>query len=75
LARPQGTTAVLNAANEVAVAAFLERRIRFDQIHHAVNIATLDAVQPSNPDSLECLAGAGCQARSCCRAGRRPLAA
>jgi 1-deoxy-D-xylulose-5-phosphate reductoisomerase len=29
---------VLNAANEVAVAAFLERRIRFDQIHQ-VNAA------------------------------------
>ncbi len=40
---PAGTTAVLNAANEVAVAAFLEKRIRFDQIH-AVNRATLDAV-------------------------------
>ena len=40
---PTGTTAVLNAANEVAVAAFLEKRIRFDQIH-AVNRATLDAV-------------------------------
>ena len=34
LRAPAGTTAVLNAANEVAVAAFLERRIRFDQIHH-----------------------------------------
>ncbi len=32
-ARPPGTTAVLNAANEVGVAAFLDRRIRFDQIH------------------------------------------
>ncbi len=40
---PAGTTAVLNAANEVAVAAFLEKRIRFDQIH-AVNRATLDIV-------------------------------
>jgi 1-deoxy-D-xylulose-5-phosphate reductoisomerase len=40
---PAGTPAVLNAANEVAVAAFLEKRIRFDQIH-AVNRATLDAV-------------------------------
>lgn len=46
-----GTTAVLNAANEVAVAAFLDRRIRFDQIH-AVNLATLSAVTPSNPQSL-----------------------
>lgn len=43
LEAPAGTTAVLNAANEVAVAAFLEKRIRFDQIH-AVNRATLDAV-------------------------------
>ena len=43
-----GTTAVLNAANEVAVAAFLDGRIRFDQIH-AVNLATLEAVQPSKP--------------------------
>ncbi|MBA3592306.1 MAG: 1-deoxy-D-xylulose-5-phosphate reductoisomerase [Polaromonas sp.] len=43
LGAPAGTTAVLNAANEVAVAAFLEKRIRFDQIH-AVNRATLDAV-------------------------------
>ena len=49
-----GTCAVLNAANEVAVAAFLERRIRFDQIHR-VNRATLDAVQPGSPDSLAAL--------------------
>ena len=35
-----GTTAVLNAANEIAVAAFLDDRIRFDQIH-VVNQATL----------------------------------
>ena len=47
-----GTTAVLNAANEVAVAAFLERRIRFDQIH-ALNLATLSAVQPEHPRSLD----------------------
>lgn len=46
-----GTTAVLNAANEVAVAAFLARRIRFDQIHH-VNAETLDAVTPCPPGSL-----------------------
>ena len=46
LAAPTGTTAVLNAANEVAVAAFLDKRIRFDQIHH-VNLATLEAVAVS----------------------------
>lgn len=48
---PAGTTAVLNAANEVAVAAFLDRRIRFDQIHH-VNMETLSAVAPEAPRSL-----------------------
>jgi 1-deoxy-D-xylulose-5-phosphate reductoisomerase len=31
---------VLNAANEIAVEAFLDRRLRFDQIH-AVNAETL----------------------------------
>jgi 1-deoxy-D-xylulose-5-phosphate reductoisomerase len=49
---PAGTPAVLNAANEVAVAAFLDGRIRFDQIHD-VNVATLEAVTASNPESLE----------------------
>jgi 1-deoxy-D-xylulose-5-phosphate reductoisomerase len=52
LRAPAGTTAVLNAANEVAVAAFLDRRVRFDQIHQ-VNVATLEAVTASKPDSLE----------------------
>ena len=42
----EGSTAVLNAANEVAVAAFLAGTIRFDQIH-SVNAHTLDAVTPS----------------------------
>jgi 1-deoxy-D-xylulose-5-phosphate reductoisomerase len=41
----EGSTAVLNAANEVAVAAFLAGTIRFDQIH-SVNARTLDAVTP-----------------------------
>jgi 1-deoxy-D-xylulose-5-phosphate reductoisomerase len=49
-------TAVLNAANEVAVAAFLDQRIRFDQIHQ-VNLATLEAVTASKPESLEDLLG------------------
>ncbi|RTL32381.1 MAG: 1-deoxy-D-xylulose-5-phosphate reductoisomerase [Burkholderiales bacterium] len=49
-----GSTCVLNAANEVAVAAFLARRIRFDQIHH-VNLQSLsDCVVPSGAvDSVE----------------------
>ncbi len=49
-----GSTAVLNAANEQAVAAFLAGAIRFDQIH-AVNLHTLDAVAPErgSADSVE----------------------
>jgi 1-deoxy-D-xylulose-5-phosphate reductoisomerase len=42
---PEGTSAVLNAANEVAVAAFLQQRIAFDAIH-ALNADTVAAVQP-----------------------------
>ncbi|SFF00293.1 1-deoxy-D-xylulose-5-phosphate reductoisomerase [Paracidovorax wautersii] len=61
-----GTTAVLNAANEVAVEAFLGRRIRFDQIHQ-LNLATLEAVLPSKPDSLEALMALDAQARSAAR--------
>ncbi|WCM89992.1 1-deoxy-D-xylulose-5-phosphate reductoisomerase [Acidovorax sp. NCPPB 3576] len=57
-----GTTAVLNAANEVAVASFLERRIRFDQIHR-LNLATLEAVTPSNPESLGALLALDAEAR------------
>ncbi|TWO71655.1 1-deoxy-D-xylulose-5-phosphate reductoisomerase [Caenimonas sedimenti] len=57
-----GTTAILNAANEIGVAAFLERRIRFDQIH-AVNLATLAAVATSNPQSLQDLLALDAQAR------------
>ncbi len=41
----EGSTAVLNAANEEAVAAFLERRLRFDQICR-VNRETLETVSP-----------------------------
>ena len=52
LRAPEGTTTVLNAANEVAVAAFLERRLSFDRIH-AVNLQTLESVQPGVVDSLE----------------------
>lgn len=40
----QGSTCVLNAANEMAVEAFLTKRIRFDQIH-AVNVRTLGECQ------------------------------
>ena len=49
---PPGSTAVLNAANEVAVAAFLDKQIRFDQIH-SVNLETLEAVATQAPRSLD----------------------
>lgn len=58
----EGTTAVLNAANEVAVGAFLSGRLRFDHIH-AVNLATLEKVLPSKPDSLAALLDLDAQAR------------
>jgi len=45
LRAPAGSTAVLNAANEEAVAAFLERRVGFDAIHR-INAETMQAVQP-----------------------------
>jgi 1-deoxy-D-xylulose-5-phosphate reductoisomerase len=46
-----GSCAVLNAANEIAVEAFLNRQIRFDQIHQ-VNEATLNAVSAVRPQNL-----------------------
>ena len=58
-----GTTAVLNAANEIAVAAFLAGQIRFDQIHR-INLETLERVVPSNPDSLEALLALDAQTRA-----------
>ena len=51
LAAVPGTTAVLNAANEVAVAAFLEKKIRFDQIHF-VNLEALQRFVPVPPANL-----------------------
>jgi 1-deoxy-D-xylulose-5-phosphate reductoisomerase len=52
LKAPAGSTAVLNAANEVAVAAFLAGQIRFDQIH-VINLETLESVPTASPRSLE----------------------
>jgi 1-deoxy-D-xylulose-5-phosphate reductoisomerase len=45
LEAPAGTTAVLNAANEVAVEAFLRGTIRFTAIH-TVNAETVEGVNP-----------------------------
>jgi 1-deoxy-D-xylulose-5-phosphate reductoisomerase len=58
-----GSPAVLNAANEVAVDAFLNGRIRFDQIHR-INIDTLDRVVFNRPDSLDALIELDGQSRS-----------
>jgi 1-deoxy-D-xylulose-5-phosphate reductoisomerase len=52
LGGPTGSTAVLNAANEVAVAAFLAGQIRFDQIHR-VNREALDSVKLSAVSGIE----------------------
>ncbi len=56
-----GSTAVLNAANEVAVAAFLDGGLRFDQIH-AVNAGTLSGIaitanEAASVDALMALDG------------------
>ena len=60
---PVGSTAVLNAANEMAVAAFLDKRIRFDQIHR-VNQSSLSAMTVSGIDTLEDLLALDEHARS-----------
>jgi 1-deoxy-D-xylulose-5-phosphate reductoisomerase len=72
LAAAPGTTAVLNAANEMAVAAFLERRIRFDQIH-SVNLATLAGLAPSKPQTLQDLLALDAEARRTAGAAIRSL--
>jgi 1-deoxy-D-xylulose-5-phosphate reductoisomerase len=55
---PEGSTAVLNAANEVAVAAFLAGAVGFEGIHQ-VNARTLEAVLPEHDEcsSVEGLIG------------------
>ena len=63
LKAPEGTTAVLNAANEVAVAAFLSGQLRFDRIH-AVNLETLSAVTPPQPRNVGDLLALNDEARS-----------
>ncbi|MEY2838195.1 MAG: hypothetical protein RJB60_494 [Pseudomonadota bacterium] len=62
---PDGSTCVLNAANEVAVEAFLQGRLRFDRIH-AVNAATLAALPLSAgmAASVEALLALDGQARA-----------
>ena len=63
LSGPRGCTAVLNAANEVAVASFLAKKIRFDQIHH-LNCATLAAVHTSEVHEIADLLALDARARA-----------
>ena len=62
---PQGSTTVLNAANEVAVAAFLTGTIRFDQIH-SVNARMIErvTVQAGACDSIQALIELDAQTRT-----------
>ncbi len=73
LATVPGTTAVLNAANEVAVAAFLDRKIRFDQIHF-VNLEALQRFVPVPPANLGDLLAIDQEARGHARAAIATLA-
>ena len=63
---PSGSCAVLNAANEVAVDAFLNRQIRFDQIHQ-VNEDTLGRMRCDRPQNLADLLELDRQSRSLAR--------
>ena len=63
LAAVPGTPAVLNAANEIGVAAFLDGRLRFDQIN-ALNEATLEAFIPASPHDLNDVIALDLEARS-----------
>ena len=62
LRAPSGATTVLNAANEVAVAAFLAREITFDRIP-AVIAETLEATPFSKPGTLQDLLAIDARAR------------
>ncbi len=64
LAATSGTTAILNAANEVAVESFLQRRIRFDEIH-AVNTETLGRLLPPPVHGIGDLLALDRESRSC----------
>jgi len=70
LAAAEGTPAVLNAANEVAVQAFLEGRLRFDQIHQ-LNALTLERMQFSTPTTLAALIALDLESRACAQQALR----
>lgn len=63
-AEASGTApAVLNAGNEIAVAAFLQRRIRFDQIALVID-HVLTHLSPSEPETLAQIQNADAEARA-----------
>ncbi len=66
VAEGSGAGAVLNAADEVAVQAFLERQIGFQEIVH-INRSVLDA-RPGSDESVEALLASDQRARSLARA-------
>lgn len=68
-----GVCAVLNAANEMAVQAFLDGLIRFDQIH-AVNQGTVEAFVPAEPRHLNDLLDIDRESRECAQAAVQRLA-
>ncbi|MFZ9098567.1 MAG: 1-deoxy-D-xylulose-5-phosphate reductoisomerase [Burkholderiaceae bacterium] len=67
LAMPEGASAVLNAANEVTVEAFLQQRLSYSHIAR-VNQDTLEQLNYQSPDSLEALLELDQQARAKARA-------
>ena len=70
-----GSTAVLNAANEIAVEAFLDGSLRFDGIHR-VNAQALERVLPAASDasSIAALIALDARARDAARAHVAQLA-
>jgi 1-deoxy-D-xylulose-5-phosphate reductoisomerase len=67
-------TAVLNAANEVAVAEFLAGRIRFTRIPALVE-QTLASIPRSDADTLEAVLAKDAEARDYAAAAAREMAA
>ena len=67
-------TTILNAANEIAVAKFLDRRIRFTEIPRLVEM-TLEHVSSGQADTLDYILQADQQARQYALAASQELAA
>lgn len=73
LRAPEGACAIFNAANEVAVEAFLQGCIRFDQIH-AVIQSTLEAAACHPAPDLPALLALDASARRAAQEAARKLA-